>query len=268
MSKRALIIVGVLVGLVVIVVGGWYLFIRSDAPDAPDAESAREALENSQATTTGSATSDTTAAADTGDEASDTGGETEATTAPASNDVSGTWTVDTTLGGESIDDRSYVGYKVNEELASIGAATAFGRTPEVSGTLTIDGTMATTVDIEADLTALESDSGFRDRALRSQALETDAFPTAGFRLTEPIDFGTVPEEGTVIEATAVGDLDLHGVVNRIEIPIQAQLVGDAIAVTGVAPVLFTDYDIEAPSAPAVASVEDNGTIEIQLFFSR
>ena len=108
---------------------------------------------------------------------------------------------------------------MQEELVSIGSATAFGRTPVVSGTLTIDGTMATTVDIEADLTALESDSGFRDGALGNQALETDTFPTATFRLTEPIDFGAVPEEGVVLEATAVGDLNLHGVVNQIEIPI-------------------------------------------------
>ena len=258
MSKRALTIIGILVGLVVIVVGGWYFFVRSDAPDAPDAESAREALEGEQTTTTAPA-------------ATDTGGETPATTAAPSGDsgdVSGTWTVDTTLGGDSIDDRSFVGYKVDEVLASIGSATAFGRTPEVSGTLTIDGTVATTVDIEGDLTALESDSAFRDRALGSQALETDTFPTATFRLTEPIDFGGVPAVGTVLEATAVGDLDLHGVVNQIEIPIQAQLVGETIAVTGVGPVLFADYGIDPPSAPAVASVEDNGTIEIQLFFSR
>ncbi len=258
MSKRALTIIGILVGLVVIAVGGWYFFIRSDAPDAPDAESAREALEGSETTTTVPAVTDT-------------GGETPSTTAAPSGDpseVSGTWTVDTSLGGDSIDDRSYVGYKVNEELASIGSSTAFGRTPEVSGTLTIDGTAATTVDIDADLTALESDSSLRDRALGSQALETDTFPTATFRLTEPIDFGAVPEDGVVLEATAVGDLDLHGVVNQIEIPIQAQLVGDTIAVTGVGPVLFADYDIDPPSAPAVASVEDNGTIEIQLFFSR
>lgn len=258
MSKRGLTIIGILVGLVVIAVGGWYFFIRSDAPDAPDAESARAALEGTESTTTAPA-------------ATDTGGETPATDATPSSDsddVSGTWTVDTTLGGDSIDDRSFVGYKVDEELASIGSATAFGRTPEVSGTLTIDGTVATTVDIDADLTALESDSAFRDRALGSQALETDTFPAATFRLTEPIDFGAVPEEGVVLEATAVGDLDLHGVVNQIEIPIQAQLVGDTIAVTGVGPVLFADYDIDPPSAPAVASVEDNGTIEIQLFFSR
>jgi polyisoprenoid-binding protein YceI len=257
MSKRALTIIGVLIALAVVIVGGWYFFIRSDAPDAPDAESAREALEGSQTTTTTPATTDT------GTETPDT------TVAPTggAGDVSGTWTVDTSLGGDSIDDRSFVGYKVEEELVRIGSATAFGRTPVVSGTLTIDGTVATTVDIEADLTALESDSAFRDRSLGSQALETDTFPAAVFRVTEPIDFGAVPEEGVVLEATAVGDLNLHGVVDEIEIPLQAQLVGGAIAVTGVTPVLFADYGIEPPSAPAVASVEDNGTIEIQLFFS-
>ena len=264
MSKRALTIIGVLIALAVVIVGGWYFFIRSDAPDAPDAESARDALEDSQTTTTEAP------ATDTGDEPGDTAGSdtTADTDAGDAGEISGTWTVDTELGGDSIDDRSYVGYKVQEELVSIGSSTAFGRTPVVSGTLTIDGTSATTVDIEADLTALESDSGFRDGALGNQALETNTFPMATFRLTEPIDFGAVPEEGTVLKATAVGDLNLHGVVKQVEIPIEAQLVGNAIAVTGVAPVLFADFDIDPPSARAVASVEDNGTIEIQLFFSR
>ena len=158
MSKRALTIIGVLVGLVVIVVGGWYFFIRSDAPDAPDAESARDALEDGQ---------DHDHRTRGGRHRRRDHDGVDTTTGPEADagDVSGTWTVDTSLGGDSIDDRSYVGYKVQEELVSIGNTTAFGRTPVVSGTLTIDGTSATTVDIEADLTALESDSGFRDGAL-------------------------------------------------------------------------------------------------------
>lgn len=103
MNKRALTIIGVLIALAVVVVAVWYFFIRSDAPDAPDAESAREALEDGQTTTT-----------TTEPQATDTGSETtDPTTAPSGDagDVSGTWTVDTTLGGDSIDDRSYVGYK-------------------------------------------------------------------------------------------------------------------------------------------------------------
>ncbi|MCJ7437189.1 MAG: hypothetical protein MUP97_05455, partial [Acidimicrobiia bacterium] len=69
--------------------------------------------------------------------------------------LSGTWTVDTSVG--SFDDFSsaFVGRRVNEELAGVGAQTAFGRTPDVSGTVVIDGTTASKVDIEADLTTRE-----------------------------------------------------------------------------------------------------------------
>ena len=41
-----------------------------------------------------------------------------------------------------------------------------------------------------------------------------------------------------------------------------------IAVVGSAPLTFTDFGITMPTAPVVVSVEDNGTIEFQLFFSR
>ncbi len=256
MAKRTLVIIGILVAVVVVAVGGWYFLIRSDAPDAPDSESARDALETDDTAQTSTTSTPDTSAPDTSD-ADDAGAA-----------MSATWTIDTTVGGESIDDRTFVGYKVQEELVQIGESTAFGRSPGVSGTLVIDGTTATSVDIEADLTALESDSGFRDGALGKQALETDTFPTATFTLTAPIDFGDVPVEGTVVEVTAVGDLDLHGVVNEVEIPLEAQLVDDTIAVTGTAPVLFSDFDIDPPSAPVVASVDDNGTIELQLFFTR
>ena len=92
--------------------------------------------------------------------------------------LSGTWTVDTSIGSFADFTNSFVGYRVQEVLAQIGSTTAVGRTPDVTGTLTIDGTTLTAVEIEADLTTLESDSGMRDGQLRRQGLETSQFPRA------------------------------------------------------------------------------------------
>jgi len=179
--------------------------------------------------------------------------------------------VDTSFGdGEfPFDGNSYVGYRVVEELASIGGFTAVGRSTAVSGSLTIDGAQITLVEVVADLTRLKSDTTARDEIIRSQALESATFPEATFTLVEPIELGQLPANDVTIEVDAVGDLMLHGVTNRVTVPLEATLVdGETIAVIGRIPVQFDDYDIEPPTAAIVLSIEDKGEIELQLFFSR
>ena len=114
-------------------------------------------------------------------------------TTPASFD--GTWKVDASIGSFSDSTSSFVGYRVQEQLANIGANTAVGRTPDVSGTLTLQGTTVTAVEVTANLATLKSNDDRRDGQLHRQALETDQFPTATFKLTQPIDLGAAPAEG-------------------------------------------------------------------------
>ncbi len=239
--------------LVVVVAAGvaiWYFVFRDTAPPEVSAGSARQAVED------------------------DRGAGDEPDPAPSSGttSVDGTWTVDTSIGEFDPSTETYtsafVGYRVQEELASIGAKTAFGRTPDVTGSLTIDGTSATQAEFTADLTTLVSDDSRRDGQLRNQAIETAQFPTATFRLTEPIDFGEVPTDDATITVDATGELTLHGVTNTVTVPLEAQLVDDTIVVTGIIDITFADYDIERPVSAAVLSVEDRGQMEFQLFFTR
>ena len=163
---------------------------------------------------------------------------------------------------------SFVGYRVQEQLATVGAATAVGRTSDVTGTMTIDGTTITAVDVTADLTTLQSDEANRDRQLQRQGLETATFPTATFTLTQPIELDAVPADGEVVDATATGDLTLHGVTQSVEIPLQARIDGGVITVAGMLPIQFADYDIAQPQGMIVLSVEDHGDLELQLHFVR
>ena len=96
----------------------------------------------------------------------------------------------------------------------------------------------------------------------------DQFPTATFVLTSPIDLGDARATGATTAVTATGDLTVHGVTKSVEIPLEAQLTGDTIVVVGSLPVVFSDFGITAPTAPIVLSVDDHGTMELQLFFSR
>ncbi|HEX5614564.1 MAG TPA: YceI family protein [Acidimicrobiia bacterium] len=173
----------------------------------------------------------------------------------------GTWTVQT---GDDV----FVGYRIEEQFAGDTiTSTAVGRTAVVSGSLVVTGTEVTAVDIEADTTALESDASRRDGFIRDRGLETTAFPTASFRLTEPIDLGGPPELGAVVAATATGELELHGVAREVQIAVEARWNGDTIDVSGSLPIVLADYDIERISIPFVTVAED-GVLELQLTFAR
>ncbi len=114
--------------------------------------------------------------------------------------MSGTWSVDTSIGEFSFEDSTgtFVGFRVQEELSSIGSTTAVGRTPTVTGAITFDGTTLTAATIEADMTAITTNESRRDDHVQD-ALETDQFPTATFTLTQPIDLGDAVNTGAAID---------------------------------------------------------------------
>lgn len=191
---------------------------------------------------------------------------------PPAGALDGTWSVDPAIG--SFDyaagdfSGSWVGYRVQEELAGVGGTTAVGRTPEVTGSLTLSGTTVTEASFEADLTTLRSDESMRDGQLGRQGIQTDRFPSATFVLAEPIELGTLPAVGQDVAVTAVGDLTLHGVTKRVSIPLHAALHEGVIAIAASYTFGWDDFDMERPSAARVLSLADEVTMETQLFFRR
>jgi polyisoprenoid-binding protein YceI len=175
--------------------------------------------------------------------------------------------VNTSLGSFSDFSSSFVGYRVQEELASIGGNTAVGRTPDVSGTVTIEGMTVTAAEITADLSTLKSDDDRRDSQLHRQALETDRFPTATFSLTEPIELPAAAAQGEGVDVSATGDLTLRGVTKSVQIPLQARLETERVVLIGSLDITFADYGIEKPSSFMVLSVDDHGILELQLLLT-
>jgi polyisoprenoid-binding protein YceI len=180
--------------------------------------------------------------------------------------LDGTWTIDPSIGSFSDFSNSFVGYRVKEQLAGVGANTAVGRTPSVTGSLTLAGTSITDVKISADLTSLRSDDARRDGQLDRQGIQTSQFPTATFKLTAPIQLAAVPADCAVLTATATGDLTLHGVTRSVHVALQAERSGGAVTVTGSTNIIFADYGFQGPTSFAVLSVEDHGVMEFQLHF--
>ena len=97
----------------------------------------------------------------------------------------GTWKVDTDIGSMQDGTASFVGYRVQEQLAGIGANTAVGRTPNVSGNLTLSGTTITAVDVTANLFTLQSDDDRRDSSLRRDICTSIASRCAIYRKRVP-----------------------------------------------------------------------------------
>lgn len=243
MTLRRLVAAGAAAVVVAAAALGAYVVFLGDEPEAVNLETAIEAA--STAAVGGSA-------------ASGGGGSGSTST---EGDLTGTWSV-------LSDGSSFVGYRVQEELARIGAATAVGRTGDVTGSLEFDGAAITSVSVEADLSTLASDDERRDQQLRRQALETGTFPTATFVLSEPIPLVDIPTEGQTIAVDAIGELTVHGVTQIVTIPLEGAFVEGRVVVIGSTVLQFADYDIDAPESMAVLSVDDKATLELQLVFAK
>lgn len=236
-----------LVGAVVLVALAYgaiffYANVLNDSPDALDADDLSEALE--PATEVETSVLESTAPTE------------SEPAAAAAEGFDGTWTPTTA---------SEFGYRVDEVLGGVNV-TAVGRSNEIEGSLTVDGTTAS-VDATVQVENIVSDDERRNGQFRGRIMDVANFPTANFRTTEPIDFGTVPADGEQVTATAVGELTLKGVTQPVTLEVTAQASGSGIGVLGNIPITFTDYGIDNPSNPGV-SLEDEGVVEFVLVFER
>jgi polyisoprenoid-binding protein YceI len=161
---------------------------------------------------------------------------------------------------------SELGYRVGENLFGVDTE-GVGRTNQITGSLTIEGTQVTDAEFTVDMATVESDDSRRDNQFRGRIMSTDEFPTATFVLTSPIELGAIPAEGEQITATATGDLTLRGVTNPVTFEVTAQLEGERIGVLGSIPIVFADYGIPNPSNAGITT-DDNGLLEFVLVFER
>jgi polyisoprenoid-binding protein YceI len=186
----------------------------------------------------------------------------EDTNLVAGGTLDGAWTV---RPGES----SFVQYRVKEQLAGAVIETdATGRTDDVTGTMTINGTTVSDVTVSADLSTLTSDRDRRDRTIRDSGLQSNQFPTATFVLTQPITLAQVPRKGVKLTTDATGDFTLHGITKRVTIRLVGRWDGKTVQVVGSLPIRFVDYGITPPNIGGFVTVAGEGRMELQLFFAQ
>ena len=225
---------------VLVVVGGafWWFVLRDDAPE-------ELSLEGRSTDTTEAAT-------------------------PAPDTYDGTWTVQT--GGETT-----AGLRIDESFASgLANHTAVGRSDDVSGSFTVDGSTVSEGSFTVDLTTLTftDDPGRsvagRANAMKTRGLETEQFPEASFEITSPVDLGAAPADGETVTATVTGDLTLHGVTNEVTFDVEAEVAGGTITVVTAdpVPVVLADYDIDKPTGGPIAEISDEGSFEFLIVLAQ
>ncbi|MGC9537526.1 YceI family protein [Streptomyces sp. UG1] len=159
---------------------------------------------------------------------------------------------------------SQAGYRVKEVLFG-QHTTAVGRTDKVTGELTIKAAEVTEGAFTVDLTAVKSDEAERDGQFRGGIMNTDRFPKATFKLTQPIEFGSVPEVGKTVKAEASGTFTIHGKSKDVSFEVTARRSANTFRVQGSLPVTYADYGVKSPNFGGI-TVEDKGSIEFLLTF--
>lgn len=285
-TRNRALLVGAVVVLAAVGVALW-LFFGGTEPDAVDATTALEQADGasgsddpSDETATGQqpaaepSTTDADASAEPDGPSSEQDG-TATDSAVGAGDpgtggsvgVAGQWTVDTGAIDFSREDGTgtFVGFRIEEELSTIGSTEAVGRSPAVAGSLTIEDATVSSASFAGDMAELTTDDPRRDDRARGALGDG----TVAFELTEPIDLGEVPDVDETVEVEATGELTINDVTDEVTVPLTASLSESGLlVVTSSFEVALSDHDVEAPSAPIVLSVADVATVEVQLFLSR
>ncbi|MGP9503365.1 YceI family protein [Specibacter sp. AOP5-B1-6] len=166
----------------------------------------------------------------------------------------------TSIAGKwHVADGSQAGYRVKEVLNGQNV-TVVGRTDDVEGQATIDGSTLSAATATVTMAGVATDNGSRDSQFQG-ILKTQEFPTSTFVLTTPVDIG--PLSSGPVSVQGAGDLTVAGVTRPVTVSLEAQATDGGVEVQGSIPIVFSDFGIDAPNLGFV-KVEGTGTIEMLL----
>ena len=161
---------------------------------------------------------------------------------------------------------SVAGYRVQEILFGQSKEAA-GRTNEVTGSFTLNGTTVSEASFSVDMASIESDQTRRDNQFRGRIMDVDTYPTSTFELTEPIEIGTLPGDGVQGTAKAIGELTIRGTTKTVTIDLTGRRDGGTIRISGSYLIVFEEWNIPNPSG-GPARTSDEGTLEFLLVFTK
>lgn len=170
--------------------------------------------------------------------------------------------IDSVSGDWVVADGSEAGYRVNEVLNGV-EVTVTGRTDQIDGAVTVDGTTLISAKFSVDVASISTDSSSRDSYFRGTAMRVSEFPVATFLMNEPVISDVLPDSGSTFEREITGELTLAGVTQTVTFVVEARTDGTTAEIAAQIPILFSDFGVTAPNLGFV-SVEDHGFLELQL----
>lgn len=165
--------------------------------------------------------------------------------------------------------RSEVRFVVDEVLLGRDNRVV-GSSSAVSATVTVDPAAPTEAQVgpvQVDARSLQTDDSFRDRAVRSQILQSgrDEFQYVTFT---PTAVEGIPQQvmvGEPFDFTIAGDLQIRDVSAPVTFAATATpLSQDEIELHASATVQRETFDLNIPRVPGVARVSDDVTLELDL----
>ncbi len=164
-------------------------------------------------------------------------------------------------------EESVVRFILSEELRG-QPTTVVGQTNQVIGDIVVDFANPTDTTIglvRVNVRTMETDNGFRNRAIRGQILQSsrDEFEFAEFAPTALVGLPETVVTGQPFSFQIVGDLKVRDITQEVTFdatvtPVsETQLTGSAAAV-----VQRADYNLIIPSVPGVANVSEEVRLEL------
>jgi polyisoprenoid-binding protein YceI len=266
--KRVLILVGVVVLIGVGVLA--YSFLKPPEEASGPIEAIPVAVASPEsteplppATATPAQVEETSSTTEDGQSGS--AGEPVATEAPADDSEPAT---DASAGPvifEIIQAESEVRFLIDEVLRGQDT-TVVGTTDQIAGEIAVypDNPARSQIGtLQVNARTLTTDNEFRNRAIKNRILETNQYEFVTFT---PTELSGLPDNATIGERYSfqiVGDLTIRDVTRSVTFDASLTPVSETrIEGSASTTILYADFDITIPDAPAVASVEDEVILEI------
>jgi polyisoprenoid-binding protein YceI len=162
------------------------------------------------------------------------------------------------------DGKNAATFRIEDAVETIDGSTA-----KVSGTIVADpaNAAASSVEISADLSAIDTGIKLRDGHIRDEYVETKKFPRATFKSVSVILPATPLAANQAVDVTVTGDFTMHGVTKRITTPVRIVLIpeseitkstrgpGDWIHATAHFPLTLSEFGVKVPTTFASDRVD-------------
>lgn len=168
-------------------------------------------------------------------------------------------------------DDSVVRFQLDEDLRG-SRNTVIGETDQVAGELAIDLNDLSTAQVgimQINARTLVTDNNFRNRAIQNEILSTGEYEFITFTPTAIEGLPPVAAIGEEVMFTVTGDLTIRDITQPVVFTVTATAVSEGqISGTASAVVMRGDYNLNIPSVPNVANVEEEVELTIDFVANR